>query len=363
MATLITVNALDAEPVALAIDGEHFADPDAVTIDAELDTSSLHALPGLADCHAHLAMSSLADMAGLDDETIRGNIVTNAWAQVEGGVLLVADKGSNSDVSLEILDAPPPTRPELQMAGRMIASGGGYYPRYGVEVAPDDLADAVLRAAGSHGWVKIVADWPRRGAGPQANFPIEAMIAAVDAAHAAGCRVAAHTMAPAGVHPVVGAGVDSVEHGLFMAVDDLAVIADRGGCWVPTVLGVESIVEFLGAESSGGALLSRGLDNVRGLLPEAERLGVTVLAGTDLAVPHGRVAAEAARLVDYGLSKSEAVAAVSTAAYDYLGVDRTFAPGRRADVVLVAADPREDIGTLADPVVVIRLGRVVIDRR
>ncbi|RPI25703.1 MAG: hypothetical protein EHM57_01170 [Actinobacteria bacterium] len=360
---MITLRELDADPVTLAIEGDRFADPSSAVVEAEIDTAGLHSLPGLADCHAHLAMDKLADLAGLDDETIRGNTVRNAWAQVAGGVLLIADKGSNSDVSLEILRAPPATRPELQMAGRMIASGGGYYPGYGVEVGPDDLAAAVRRAAGPHGWVKIVADWPRRGVGPQANFPVEAMVAAVEAAHAAGCRVAAHTMAPAGIRPVVGSGVDSIEHGLFMTGEDLKAIAGRGGSWVPTILGVESIIEFLGADSSGGRLLSEGLDNVRLLLPEAERLGVTVLAGTDLAVPHGRVAAEAARLVDFGLSPTAAVAAVSTAAYDYLGVDRAPAPGGRADAVFFDSDPREDVTTLAEPALVIRMGKVVVDRR
>lgn len=363
MATLITLASPSDSPAALAIDGEVFADPDSVTIDGEIDGTRLHALPGLADCHAHLAMNALADLSGLDDATIRDNVVRNAWAQVEGGVLLIADKGSNSDVSLEILAAPAATRPELQMAGRMIASGGGYYPGYAVEVGPDDLAAAVAAAAGPHGWVKIVADWPRRGVGPQANFPVEAMTAAVAMAHAAGCRVAAHTMAPAGVRPVISSGVDSVEHGLFMSADDVATLAARGGSWVPTVAGVESIVEFLGSESSGGVLLRSGLERVRDLLPEAERLGATVLAGTDLALPHGGVAGEAVKLVEYGLSPAAAVRAVSTAAYDYLGVDHALAPGSRADVVLFADDPAQRIETLLEPVVVVRRGRVVVDRR
>ena len=104
-------------------------------------------------------------------------------------------------------------------------------------------------------------------------------------AHRAGRRVAVHTMAPAGVGPAVAAGVDSIEHGLFLSPMTCPAWPQRGGAWVPTVLGAEAIVEFLGAASSGGTLLRRGVDNLRDLLPEAERLGVTVLAGTDLAVP------------------------------------------------------------------------------
>ena len=73
-------------------------------------------------------------MGSLTDNDIRSHCVVNAWMQVEGGVLLIADKGSSSDVSLEILDAPPATRPEMQMAGRIIAAPGGYYAGYGHQV-------------------------------------------------------------------------------------------------------------------------------------------------------------------------------------------------------------------------------------
>ncbi len=102
-----------------------------------------------------------------------------------------------------------------------------------------------------------------------------------------------------------------------------------------------------------------GLANLRELLPEAERLGVTILAGTDLAVPHGDVAEEAVKLHEYGLSAAAAVTAVSTAAYDYLGADRRLAPGSPANVVFFADDPQDHLETLRDPQVIIRAGRVV----
>ena len=360
MRTLITIREPGADPFPLVIEGDHFSDPDDGPIDDEIRTGHLYALPGLADCHAHLGVGSIGQMGTLTDDEIRSNCVANAWMQVEGGVLLIADKGSSSDVSLEILEAPPETRPAMQMAGRIIASPGGYYPGYGVEVDDAGLADAVrVACATSASWVKIIGDWPRRGVGTQANFTEGALRTAVDIAHAAGCRVAVHTMAPEGIGPAVEAGVDSIEHGLFLSEDDLAKLAARRGAWVPTILGVESIIRVLGSESSGGRLLARGIENVRKLLPEAERLGETVLAGTDLAVPHGKVALEAIRLHELGLSKAAALHAVTGAAYVFLGVVRSFTHGAIADVVFVRDDPSENINTLLDPVVIIRSGRIV----
>jgi imidazolonepropionase-like amidohydrolase len=248
----------------------------------------------------------------------------------------------------------------MEMAGRMIAPADGYYPNAGGGVEENGLADAVRRAStGPASWVKIIGDWPRKGLGPQANYGEAALRTAVEIAHAAGRRVAVHTMAPEGIRPAVDAGVDSIEHGLFLSADDLPRLAARNAAWVPTILGVESIIGWLGSESSGGRLLARGVANVRELLPEAERLGMTVLAGTDLAVPHGKVALEAIRLHEFGLSRPAALRAVTRAAYGYLGVGHEFSPGATADVVFVRDDPRENLETLLNPVTIFRSGRIV----
>ena len=92
MRTLITIRQPGEEPFPLVIDNDRFGDPDDGPIDDALDTGRLYAFPGLADSHAHLGMSSMAEMLELTDEDLRRNARRNAWLQVEGGVLLVADK-------------------------------------------------------------------------------------------------------------------------------------------------------------------------------------------------------------------------------------------------------------------------------
>ncbi len=360
MRTLITVREPGRSPLPLVIDGDRFSDPDDGPIDHEIETGPLHALPGLADCHAHLGLNHVGAMTTITEDEIRANSVTNAWMQIEGGVLLIADKGSSSDVSLEILDAPPTERPIATMAGRIIAPRDGYYPGYGHEVDEEGLVEAVRRAAGGRAeWVKIIGDWPRKGRGTVSNYGETMLTKAVDVAHAAGRRVAVHTMAPEGIGPAVVAGVDSIEHGLFLSADDLPSLAERGGAWVPTIIGAEAIIEMLGADSTGGRLLTNGVGNVRELLPEAERLGVTVLTGTDLAVAHGKVAHEAIRLHELGLSKEATLRAVTTAAFDYLGIAHGFSPGMPADAVFFRNDPREDLDTLLRPQLIIRSGRII----
>ncbi len=359
MRTLVTIREPGDEPIPLVIEDGRFADPDLGPIDREIDSAHLYALPGLSDCHAHLSASSIGAMLELTDDEVRRNSRRHAWMQVAGGVLLIADKGSGTDVTLEILDAPAAERPQASMAGRMIVPAEGYYAGYGHQVEEEDLIDAVRSVDSRSEWVKIVADWPRKGQGPVANYTEEAVAKAVEVAHAAGRRVAVHTMAPAGVRIAVDCGVDSVEHGPFLTADDLATLAARDACWVPTVANIEFLLEFLGADSSGGALMQKALGNLRELLPAAEALGVTTLAGTDLAIPHGAIAHEALKLHEYGLSARATVTAVSTAAYDYLGVERRFVAGSQANAVFFVDDPNQRLETLADPVMIIRAGTIV----
>jgi imidazolonepropionase-like amidohydrolase len=355
MRTLIRIRPLNGEERPLIIDGERFTAADG-RIDREIDTKGLWALPGLADCHCHLAADSLDDMS---TPGRFGKVKERAFAEVGAGVFLVADKGWMDTVALKVVGLPPRRRPDFVGAGRIITSPGGYYPGFGVETDDAGLAAAVAAALPAQGWVKLIGDWPRKGVGAVPNFSEEALAVAAKVAHAAGARIAVHTMAPETPGMAVRAGFDSIEHGLFLTDTDLEMLGARGGAWVPTVSCVADLIQRLGPERTGGRLLQEGLDNVHELIAVAPANGVAVLAGTDLALPHGQVAREAMALAAAGLSAEAAVASVSTAAYDYLGVTPGLVPGAPADAVFFADDPREDLEVLTRPALVLRHGRVL----
>ncbi len=218
------------------------------------------------------------------------------------------------------------------------------------------MADA---AAEGSGWVKLIGDWPRKGIGPVANFNEDELRAAVDLASDHGARVAIHTMAREVPSMAVRAGVDSIEHGLFLSAEDLGALGARGGSWVPTVVQVEAVIQQLGERSSGGRLLLEGLDNVMANLATAIDSGVHVLTGTDLAVGTHQVALEAIRLWELGMSPEAVVDSVSWSGFRAAGRPSGFAVGDPANAVLFAEDPVSNPRVLAHPARVIRLGRVV----
>lgn len=319
----------------------------------EVIGESWWALPGLTDAHAHLAADQLDVEPGQPEEIRR-----RAYACLEEGTFLVIDKGWRDDsVLATLVGASSLDSPDLEGAGRMIAVEGGYYPGFAIETDADGLADTVGQAVREgKGWVKLVGDWPRRGKGALPNFGEQELATAVAVAHRGGARVAIHTMAPEVASMAVRAGVDSIEHGLFLEPDDLDSLSTRGGAWVPTVLRMEAIAQMLGSDSSGGRLVRQGIENVASLLGRVPD-GVSVLAGTDLATPPGQVAREVSALVELGLPPERAVDAASVTVRRYLGRPDGFIAGEPADAVFFEADPYRNPQILGRPVGIVRAGK------
>lgn len=312
------------------------------------------AIPGLVDAHAHLAAADLVYAPGdLESACVR------AREALAAGVTLVLDKGWTDDTAVRVAERlEPGRRPEIEAAARVIAVEGGHFPGFAREIDPADIGEvARAEARAGRGWVKVIGDWPRRGAGPLANFDEAQLRQAVAAAGESGARVAIHTMARDVPSIAVSAGVHSIEHGLFLSESDLPSLGERRGMWVPTLLRTEATLAQLGEGSSGGRLFVEGLANVRSLLPAAVEAGVHVLAGTDLVGTPANVAAEAVKLGEYGLTNRQVVEAVSRAGFVATGRDDRFAPGSPADAVFFDEDPLVEPAVLSHPSIVMRLGR------
>jgi imidazolonepropionase-like amidohydrolase len=243
-------------------------------------------------------------------------------------------------VTLELGSGPG--MPVLQAAGRFLAPAGRYFPELlDVPVGEADLVGAALVEIGrGAGWVKVIADFPDLAAGTdtQATYRTEAIAQLVAAAHAAGARVAVHATLP-DAGQLVAAGVDSIEHGFRLDERAIHALADRGTAWTPTVAALGALLDAPDL-TPGRRRLREGRARVAELLPVAARLGVPVLAGTDVT---GSIPREVALLAQMGLEPKDALAAASTWPRRFLGAAAT------ADLVTYQHDPREDPGQLAHP--------------
>jgi imidazolonepropionase-like amidohydrolase len=306
------------------------------------------AMPGLVDAHAHVALGNDRQL-GMDDA------LTFLEFSRDGGVLLVRDMGSPGRLTLQL--------PSDRRLPRVVSCGMQLAPRPffpGMEPVPPGSLRAAAQAEIDRGatWVKILTDWMT----PGLLYPIAEIRDVVKLAHAAGVRVAAHSLW-ADVRDVVDAGVDSIEHGGSMDEATLRGMADRGTVWVPTTnawvvpsrrarrllaegaITPEVRTELEGFLSMAGAVM----DNTRPMIPIAVGLGVRVLPSTDR---EGTVAEEIERFVEFGMDPTAALRAGTVVARQFFGA-QGLEPGAPADVVTFDEDPREDPSVLFRPAAIL----------
>jgi imidazolonepropionase-like amidohydrolase len=344
-----------------------------------IDVAGLTVLPGLIDCHDHLAFHgyALAQRWGLDEPASTRHLRTaQAIAQTLAmGYTTVRDAGG-LDAGFRTAVAEGLIRgPRLVTALAIISPIGGIGDRVSPSghdcVMPPDptLPSSVVRGVEDarnvvRAMVRAGADVikcattggasSRPGHGPKdPAFGREEMRALVEEAHAHGCKVMCHALGGPGLRLALEAGVDSIEHGCYLdeEPDLIAMMAERGTFLAPTLTVYEYHRESKAphVRERSHALHDHHVESVR----RALAAGVRVVAGTD-AGGHGHPpnAAEIAHLVTAGLSPMQAIQAATSVAAECLGLEReigTLEKGKRADLVVVDGDPLADTRILQDP--------------
>ncbi|OLD77930.1 MAG: hypothetical protein AUG01_08210 [Candidatus Rokubacteria bacterium 13_1_20CM_2_69_58] len=343
-----------------------------------IDASRLTVLPGLIDCHDHLAFHGyeLVRRWGLDEPQstrhlrtarVAGQILTSGYTAVRdaGGL----DAGFRLAVHEGLIPGP-----RLVLSLGIISPIGGI----GDRVSPSGHASPFLQdpslppsvAQGIEGVRTTVRAMVRAGAdvikcattggassraghGPKdAAFNADEMRALVDEAHALGRRVMCHAVGGPGLRRAIEAGVDSIEHGCYLDEDPelIPMMVERGIFFVPTLTVYEYHRESTAphVRERARALRAHHLESVR----HALAAGVKVVAGTD-AGGHGHPnnALELEHLVAAGMSPMQALQAATSLAAECLALEAeigTIEKGKWADLVVVDGDPLRDVRILQD---------------
>jgi imidazolonepropionase-like amidohydrolase len=340
-----------------------------------IDLRRFTVIPGMIDLHTHMTyfwdrapgtrpLSQPRRPAGVTVVLA----ADNAMRTLESGVTTVRDLGASNESDYAMRDLINMGR---MIGPRMFVAGQGLSaPRDGAP-APDYRQLAAARVAAGSDWVKVYGS---RGSYQSVDttqtLTFDEMKAAVDAAHAAGRRVAIHSYGPSGVKDAVRAGADSIEHGIDLDDETLAEMARRGTVWVPTI---DHNRYYLDAKDEFGfaddtvpplrAYLEKNLDATR----RAVNAGVKIGMGSDAVYTmFGQNTRELAWFVKAGMSPRQALASATTIAAALLGQEKSLgrlASGYFADLVAVDGDPLADVNVLIDKVRwVMKGGAVVVDR-
>jgi imidazolonepropionase-like amidohydrolase len=315
-------------------------------------------VPGLADVHAHLPMASPAG----DEGPMAERVAASARAQVDAGVLCVREPGgARESATLNVGDGFP----RVVSAGRWLAAPGRFLEGFATEVPDEALPEAALvELASSRGWVKVIGDW--RPEGDEVTTPsyrADTLAAAVRTVHEAGGRVAIHATVREVVQAAIAAGCDSIEHGRRMEQAEVEAMAGARIAYVPTLSAIASPQppEFAERPEHVRREILAEVERHPHRVREAWEAGVLILAGTDVAIPHGEIRNEVRRLLDAGLPPEAALGAASWAARSFLGFP-LIEEGARADLVAFARNPLEDPSVLGEPELIVLDGKVLRSR-
>jgi Tol biopolymer transport system component len=334
-----------------------------------IDAEGRIAIPGLIDLHSHHYTPS----------QMRG--------QLYFGVTSVRTLGGSEDVAAahDAVEAGEWLGPRRSYTALWVDTDVPFNREVSIGLRPEADRQHLARAMG------LASAFAGSGVKIHSNSGFAAQMRVVEASHAIGKRVTGHCAYPLAV---VAAGIDSKEHLGWQCTthdastwyDDLIKLYARSGIPVVPTLAffeglqrlhgprapippelaqmfgeeVPQLVSSIGFEPWSAAHLvntANALDAARKL----HRAGVPIGAGTDFELPDG-IHYELAALVDASFTPLEAIAAATSVAARIMGAAKDvgrIAPGLLGDIVILDADPTQDIHNTRKIWRVIQSGRVI----
>ncbi|MGD0241675.1 MAG: amidohydrolase family protein [Streptosporangiaceae bacterium] len=353
-----------------------------------LDLGGRTLMPGLTDAHTHAsgrvphtAKGAEAPLPGVDAHFLQAELREYLRLGVTT-IRVCGSQGLLPQTARQAMRYGAFRGPRVLTCGKIIsatAPGGRFYgDMYREADGPDDIRRAVreqIRAGAD--FVKVMTTGARSNEleDPEPLQLTEPELAAVtDEAHRLGYRVAAHAEGLDGCAAAIRHGVDTVEHGMYLhhRPDLLAAMAAAGQFLVPTLSGYywmaglgETVDPAAGPDAAAAdpdaphadpgmppvltELARHNLAEGAASMRAAQRAGVKIALGSDVSLATGL---EIQRMVEHGLTASQALAAATGTAAAALGLAGhvgTVAAGQLADLIAVDGDPLAEPALLSDP--------------
>lgn len=386
-----------ASQADVVVDGQRIVDV-GVGLDGDtaIDATGCTVYPGFIDCHVHfMADGNLDPMADvLTPFSMNFFLAAERMGRtLATGVTTVREAGG-SDLGVKMAQQQGLVAgPDMQISIAILSQTGGHSDSWqpcgahmpgifdsphpgkpqSVVDGPDEMRKKVrelIRAGAdvikvcTSGGVLSPRDDPRHG-----HFRDDELDVLVAEANAAGKWVMAHAQATDGIKSAIRAGIRSIEHGIYLDDEAIAMMLDRGTYLVPTLMAPQGVLEA--ADRGVNVPLyaiektKMVIDVHRASISAAIAAGVQIAMGTDSGVtPHGQNLRELSQMVSCGMTPAAALIASTHTAATLMGLhdDRgSLQPGKRADVV-IASGTALDVAGLGERIrYVLQAGRIMVE--
>ncbi|MEN8656206.1 amidohydrolase family protein [Streptomyces sp. 21So2-11] len=320
-------------------------------------------MPGLIDCHVHLAFDAGPDpihaVTHADPGELAAAMAGRAELMLAAGVTTVRDLGDRDALTVTLrtsIESGTAVGPRILAATAPLTSHGGHCGFLGGEVTDDDdIRSQIARnAAAGADLIKVMASGGAlTPSGPrmyESQFTPGQLRLIVEEAARHGLGVAAHAHGTDAITHSVAAGVRTLEHCSWRTAtgitydpkitrriveNDIAVCRCISGDW-------RLFLEQMGPERA---------DAMAETILDMRQAGVRFIAGTDAGVPGARFGDYVGMLeffASLGFSHTEILDMATTNSAHALGLNDTgtLASGMRADLIVIDGNPLTELDAL-----------------
>jgi imidazolonepropionase-like amidohydrolase len=350
-----------------------------------IDASGKTVLPGLINLHDHAYRKRLRYPAAGSYREQSKNLVaepatylavlsaSNALNELKMGITTTREVGAGYDVSFTLRRAMNEgllPGPRVLVAGQPLVITGGHEYKMGRECdGPDEVRKAareqlragadLLKFMATGGLARIPEEHP-----DTVEFTEAELRAGIEEAHKHRKKTCAHAYATEGIKNAVRAGIDSIEHGVFLDEETVALMREHGTDLVPTMSGLYRVAEYYreaGNQEYCELIYDIALRPQQRSFKLAVESGIRWGVGTDSA---GEMVEEMELMqAAAGVSAMDCIVGATGRAAQILGMEEQFgtlAPGLAAEVIVVDGDPLAEVTALRRISSVIRAGRLVV---
>lgn len=327
-------------------------------------------LPGFIDCHVHLCLDGSPDPIGvfnsesLPMSTLKA--VEFAKKTVMAGITTVRDAASVGGIDLALRDAVRSgliSGPRILASRLSIAMTGGH--GWNMDCREADGPYEVMKAVreqikGGADVLKFMATGGVMTPGEEPGseqLTEEELRAGIYEAHKARKKTLAHAQGTQGILNALRAGIDSIEHGVFLNEEAISLMLNKDVPLVPTLTALYNIQ----SKGLAAGIPTFAVDKTVKVWPShqksvvmAREAGVRVAMGTDAGSCsnfHGNNLEELRHLLEVGYSPMDALQSGTQIGAKVLGLENelgTIEEGKLADMIVVEGNPLQDIGILLD---------------